>query len=115
MFSFGSTLSDFLQLADLLSGKDIETGFVALCHRTGLATMGMKLFEDSDFDPFSCTQFITVVGETEVGGLDQEFHLEDGLYISMLTADVMLTKNLKEQKEEMAKQLNLSFNGARKV
>ena len=112
IFAYNATLSDYLTMGDYLAKGDIAKGFVIYDHVSGLATLGLKLHEDSDLHPpVELSQYICRLGTGGVDGedLDQVFQLEDGLFMAMMRCDLVQTKNLAAERAEYAKRLGIQL------
>ena len=106
-FALNATLSDYLTLMDFLAKRDVEKGYVCFDHGTGMACLGIQMYEDSDLEPREIlAQYACIVGD---GGfdsndeLDQPFQIDNGLFLSMLSCDLIQTKNLAVERGTIAK------------
>ena len=104
-FAYKATLSDYLTLAEFLASKDIDKGFVVYDHRTCAACLGLLLQEDSNLNPQELLpQYMCLSGDTGIDNddLDQPFKLDDTMFMSMLSCDIVQTKNLAAERRARA-------------
>ena len=109
-YAFGATLSDYLTMIDFLSKGDVEKGFVVYTHRTGLACLGLSLHDDTDIEPpLLLPQYTYTTGDVVEDELDQPFQIRDALFMSMMGADLIQTKNLAVERKTFAERLGLQL------
>jgi hypothetical protein len=109
-FALKATLSNYLTLSDFLSKKDVEKGFVICDHGAGMASLGLQLYKDSTLSPsILLSQYACILGDMGIDNddLDQPFELHDGLFMSMMSCDLIQTKNLAIERRTIADQLGI--------
>lgn len=69
----------------------------------------MKLHDDSTLNP---AEYICVFGDVGIDNdaLDRTFRLEDGLFMSMLSCDLVQTKNLNAARTAIAQKLHIQLD-----
>jgi hypothetical protein len=118
-YALNATLSDWMTMSDLLSKKDVEKGFIAYSHVTGLACLAVELYEDSKLNPkITLSQYCTyefLFGENGFEEeLDQKFELEDALLLALdQGCDLVQTKNLARARAEVAAKRGLEIEESR--
>ena len=81
-------------------------------HRSCLACLGIQLHEDSVLNPpMLLPQFTCIFGDGRFDNdnLDQPFQLEEGLFMSMLSCDLVQTKNLAAEQSAIAHRLRITL------
>jgi hypothetical protein len=110
-FALNATLSDYLTLCNFLSKGDVEKGYVVYDHRSAMVCLGLKLHGDSDLNPPKLLpQYVFLFGEGGIDDdddLDQTFQIEDGLFLSMTSCDLVQTKNLSVERKAIAERLGI--------
>ena len=115
-FAYKATLSDYLTLADFLASKDVDKGFVVFDHRTCSACLGLLLHEDCKLDyQRLLPQYMCISGDTGIDNddLDQAFRLDDAMFMSMLSCDIVQTKNLADERRAIAERMGVKLDDDR--
>jgi hypothetical protein len=112
-FAYKATLSDYLTLAEFLASKDVDKGFVVYDRRTGSACLGFLLHEDCTLDPQRLLpQYMCISGDNGIDNdeLDQAFRLDDAMFMSMLSCDIVQTKNLATERRAIAARMGVQLD-----
>ena len=74
--------------------------------------LGIRLHEDADLDPTKEMPHTYLLGDTEIDSdnLNQEFRLEDAMFMVMLSCDLVQTKNLATKRATIAGRLGISVD-----
>ena len=112
--AYKATLSDYLTLADFLASKDIDKGFVA--YNTHSACLGFLLHENSNLNPEEMLpQYMCLSGDTGIDNdnLDQPFGLDDAIFMSMLSCELVQTKKMAGERSAIAERLGVKLDDDR--
>jgi hypothetical protein len=115
-FAYKATLSDYLTLAEFLASKDVDKGFVVYDYRTGSACLGLVLHEDCKLDYRQLLpQYMCISGDAGIDNdeLDQPFRLDDAMFMSMLSCDLVQTKNLAAERRAIADRMGVQLDDDR--
>ena len=118
IFACKANLSDYLTLADFMAKNDVDNGFLIMDRATHIACLGVQLDEDSDINPADMLpQHTTVMAGVLEGDdkLDQPFGIEEGLFMSMLSCDLVQTKNLADVRSSFARRLGIKLEPDRVI
>ena len=112
VFAYAATLKDYLTMVDFLGRKEVEKGFCSYDRVSGMATLGLKVHDDSDLHPpVELSQYECRIdaGGVDQDDLDQPFELQDALFMALLRCDLVQTKNLARERAECAGRLGLQL------
>lgn len=100
-------MNDFLFMSQLLSGTDVERA-----SDSKTTTLGIQLHEDSEIIPGEILPQYKHVCADNIDGdqLDQDFCIEQGLFMSMLQCTLVRTKNLAAQRAAFAERLGIALS-----